>query len=79
MFGSVLPDYQVIDVHGHLSTPVQFEAFGFNLIIGTPNAFEPLHLSDELLETAPTRHLKVLDDRNIDVQLLSPRPLGMLH
>ena len=70
---------KVIDVHGHLSTPHQVEAFGFNLIIGTPNAFEPFILSDDLMETAQVRHLKVLDDRHIDVQFLSPRPLGMLH
>ena len=71
--------YKVIDMHGHLSTPSQFDAFGFNLIIGVPSAFAPLQMSDELLDTAAQRHVKVLDDRNIDVQLLSARPLSMLH
>jgi predicted TIM-barrel fold metal-dependent hydrolase len=69
----------VIDIHGHLSTPPQVEAFGFNLIIGTPNAFSPLKLPDDLLETAQAAHLWVLDERSIDLQFLSPRPFAMLH
>lgn len=71
--------HKVIDVHGHLSSPAQFDVLGFNLIIGVPNAFAPLEMSDELLDTATKQHIKVLDDRNIDVQLLSARPLSMLH
>ncbi len=70
---------KVIDVHGHLSPPPQFDAFAYNLIIGTPNAFGPISLPDEPFERAQAAHLKVLDDRSIDLQFISSRPLGMLH
>ncbi len=70
---------KVIDIHGHLSTPAQFEVFGFNLIIGTPTAFEQFRMPDEVLETAASRHVKVLDERSIDLQFLSARPFAMLH
>lgn len=68
----------VIDVHGHMSTPPQFRAFAFNLVvISDPN--ERLALTDEAMAPALERHLKLLDERNIDVQLISPRPVAMLH
>jgi predicted TIM-barrel fold metal-dependent hydrolase len=68
----------VIDVHGHISTPPQFRAFAFNLIvIRDPN--ERLAISGEAMRPAIERHLKLLDERNIDVQLISPRPVAMLH
>jgi predicted TIM-barrel fold metal-dependent hydrolase len=68
----------VIDVHGHLSTPPQFRAFAFNLVvIRDPN--EQLALSAEAMKPAVERHLKMLDERGIDVQLLSPRPVAMMH
>ena len=68
----------VIDVHGHLSTPPQFRAFAFNLVvIRDPN--EQLALSAEAMKPAIERHLKMLDERGIDVQLLSPRPVAMIH
>ena len=71
--------YKVIDIHGHLTAPVQYDAFGFNLIIGVPQAFAPFKLTDDQLNTATSGHIKVLDDRNIDVQFLSARPFSMLH
>ncbi len=68
----------VIDVHGHLSTPPQFRAFAFNLlVIRDPN--ERLALSEEAMRPAIERHLKMLDERAIDLQLLSPRPVAMMH
>ncbi|MET0659695.1 MAG: amidohydrolase family protein [Steroidobacteraceae bacterium] len=68
----------VIDVHGHLSTPPQFRAFALNLIvIRDPN--ERLALTDEAMQPAIDRHLRLLDERGIDVQLISPRPVAMLH
>jgi predicted TIM-barrel fold metal-dependent hydrolase len=68
----------VIDVHGHLSTPPQFRAFAFNLlVIRDPN--ERLALSEEAMRPAIERHLKMLDERGIDLQLLSPRPVAMMH
>ena len=70
---------KVIDTHGHLSAPPQFEAYGFNLVIGTPNAFAPYHMDDALLDTAARRHVAILDERSIDVQLISPRPFAMMQ
>lgn len=71
---------QVIDVHGHMSTPPQFRAFVANMISqNTPQSAERLEISDELLEKAQARHLKLMDERNIDVQLLGPRPIAMWH
>jgi predicted TIM-barrel fold metal-dependent hydrolase len=68
----------VIDVHGHLSTPPQFRAFAFNLVvIRDPN--EQLSLSADAMKPAIERHLRMLDERGIDVQLISPRPVAMLH
>jgi predicted TIM-barrel fold metal-dependent hydrolase len=68
----------VIDVHGHISTPPQFRAFAFNLVvIRDPN--ERLALSEDAMRPAIERHLRLLDERNIDVQLISPRPVAMLH
>lgn len=68
----------VIDVHGHMSTPPQFRAFAMNLlVISDPN--ERLSLSEEAMRPALERHLRLLDERNIDVQLISPRPVAMLH
>jgi len=31
------------------------------------------------MKQALDRHLRLLDERNIDVQLMSPRPVAMLH
>jgi predicted TIM-barrel fold metal-dependent hydrolase len=68
----------VIDVHGHLSTPPQFRAFAFNLVV-IRDPSERLALTEEAMKPAIERHLKLLDERGIDVQLLSPRPVAMLH
>jgi predicted TIM-barrel fold metal-dependent hydrolase len=43
----------------------------------TPN--RKLDMSDEQLEAAQQRHLKFMDDRGIDVQLIGPRPIAMWH
>jgi len=69
---------RVIDVHGHMSTPPHFRAFAYNMIAlrsteGSPN------ISDQLMQTALDRHLRIMDERNIDVQMISPRPVAMMH
>jgi predicted TIM-barrel fold metal-dependent hydrolase len=69
---------RVIDVHGHMSTPPHFRAYAFNLIaLRTPGA--GLDISDQLMETALGRHLRIMDERNIDVQMISPRPVAMMQ
>jgi len=72
--------HKVIDVHGHMTTPPQFRAFVANVVSqNTPQSAERLEISDELLDKAQARHLKLMDERNIDVQLLGPRPIAMWH
>ena len=68
----------VIDVHGHLSSPPQVRAYAYNLIAlrNRPAKFD---LSDESVKPAMERHLRMLDSHDIDVQLLSPRPVAMMH
>jgi predicted TIM-barrel fold metal-dependent hydrolase len=69
----------VVDVHGHVSTPVHFRAFAMNLIIGAPGARDgQLSMSDDLMETAQKPHVERLDEYNIDVQFISPRPVAMM-
>ena len=67
----------VIDVHGHMSTPPEFRAhIAGNVNLNTPSR---LRLSDERLETALRGHLEVMDERNIDLQFIGPRPVAMWH
>jgi predicted TIM-barrel fold metal-dependent hydrolase len=74
MFG----DTTVIDVHGHISSPPQVRAFAYNLI-ALRNRSDNFTLSDDAVKPAMDRHLRMLDERGIDVQLLSPRPVAMMH
>jgi predicted TIM-barrel fold metal-dependent hydrolase len=39
----------------------------------------PPHFRANAMKQALDRHLRLLDERNIDVQLISPRPVAMLH
>jgi predicted TIM-barrel fold metal-dependent hydrolase len=70
--------YPVIDVHGHLSSPPTVRAYAFNLSL-VNNVDDRLMLSDEQVKPAMDRHLRLLDARNIDIQLLSARPIAMMH
>src|SRR5262245_5191765 len=69
---------KVIDVHGHISTPPQFRAYAYNLIV-LRNPGDRLALSEAVMKPALERHLRLLDNRGIDFQLISPRPVGMMH
>lgn len=70
--------HKVVDVHGHMSTPPHFRAFVANLVAQN-TAGGKLEMSDEQLENAQGRHLKIMDERNVDVQVLGPRPIAMWH
>jgi predicted TIM-barrel fold metal-dependent hydrolase len=71
-------NHSVIDVHGHMSSPPTVRAYAFNLsLVG--NVDDKLSLTDEQVTPAMERHLKMLDARNVDVQLLSARPIAMMH
>src|SRR5438045_3319132 len=68
---------KVIDVHGHMTTPGKFRNYAMGLItIRSPQRFS---MSDDELKGAVDEHVKALDVRNIDFQLLSPRPVAMLQ
>ena len=69
---------KVVDVHGHMTTPAKFRGFAMNLLtIRSPqNRFD---MSDEELDRALGPHIEALDTRNIDFQLLSPRPVAMFQ
>lgn len=70
--------HPVVDVHGHMSTPPPFRQFLAEIVAqNTPG--RKLDMTDEQLENAQKRHLKFMDDRNIDIQLIGPRPIAMWH
>jgi predicted TIM-barrel fold metal-dependent hydrolase len=72
-------DIQVIDVHGHMSTPPQFRAYAYNLIALRTPGEGGLDLSEEAMEGPLKRHLRMLDERGIDVQMISARPVAYMH
>lgn len=69
---------KVIDVHGHMSTPPHFRAFGLQLI-SQRSGKAKLEITPEQMKGALDRHFGAMDARGIDVQLVSPRPIAMLH
>ncbi len=69
---------KVIDIHGHMSTPPHFRAYAYNLIsLRSPAG--GVEMPEEALQGALKRHLGVMDERNIDLQFISPRPVAMMH
>lgn len=70
---------KVIDVHGHHSTPAQFRAYAYNLIALRAPSGGGLQIPEKAMEEAQARHLGMMDERGIDVQFISPRPVAMMH
>lgn len=70
--------HTVIDTHGHISTPPQFRAFAYNLVV-LRNTEYNLTITDEAMKAPLERHLRLLDEQGVDLQLLSPRPVAMMH
>lgn len=80
---------KVLDVHGHVSTPPGAGAWltmllGANSVLPSPlesgtTITNPAQLagSDDEYAKAAARHVAYIDDRNIDVQLIGPRPFVM--
>lgn len=78
----------VLDVHGHVSHPMQGmgQAFMFMVSmngplpgpveVGTPGA-AGLGLDDEAFAESTGRHVEMMDDRGIDRQVIGPRPFLM--
>jgi predicted TIM-barrel fold metal-dependent hydrolase len=87
--------HKVIDVHGHLSAPPHFTAHGQGIINNSPGihtdprvagtrqqsraSANKYQIPEGPMREAQQRHIEYIDERNIDIQLLSPRPLGMLQ
>ena len=71
---------KVIDVHAHMSAPLQYRGYGATMIsIRTPDEMGKPKIPEEAMRQVLERHLAMLDERNIDVQLISPRPVAMMQ
>ena len=70
---------KVIDVHGHISTPPHFRAAAYNLIALRTPGEGGIEMPENAVKAALDRHLRMLDERNVDVQLISPRPVAMMQ
>ncbi len=79
----------IIDVHGHLSAPVELYAYKAGLLShrGAHGRGKP-QMSDERLREAlyapqpsfgNVSHMDHLDEAGIDIQLISPRPYQAMH
>ncbi|VCU71876.1 Amidohydrolase [Pigmentiphaga humi] len=69
----------VIDMHGHMSTPPHFRALAYNLTaLRTPSGTR-VKMPEAAQQAALERHLRLLDERQVDMQLISPRPVAMMH
>jgi len=79
----------IIDVHGHITSPPQLNAFRAALLEARQSAQLPrLEVTDEQVREAYQRplphfenlsHMEHLRRGEIDVQLVSPRPISMMH
>ena len=78
---------KVFDVHGHVSAPGHAGgALAIMLAANTPNKADPrtkeglaaLNMTEEGFLNNVKRHVGLLDDHSIDVQIIGPRPFLML-
>jgi predicted TIM-barrel fold metal-dependent hydrolase len=70
----------VIDIHGHMSTPPEFTVHSANLVNQRKlTAGSKFSISDERLDMAQQQHLEFMNVRDIEYQLISPRPVHMWH
>jgi predicted TIM-barrel fold metal-dependent hydrolase len=76
----------VLDVHGHVSVPFSANSFlvlmmGSNTPMASPIGQDragPAGVSKDDFHAAALGHVKYMDERNIDVQIIGPRPFLML-
>ena len=66
---------KVLDVHGHISTPPEFFAHAA-LLLAANSPVRELSIPDERMAGPQENHLKVLDERSVDVQVIGPRPFA---
>lgn len=79
-------DDKVLDVHAHVSPPMQGTGM-VNMIMRSANTAIPdpltprvaagFGLHDDAWDKSVGRHIAVMDERNIDIQVLGPRPFLM--
>jgi predicted TIM-barrel fold metal-dependent hydrolase len=83
----MLNDTKILDVHSHVSHPMQGMGRMFmfmqaaNMDFGSPfgtPAAEQSGLGEEAFAAAVDEHIAYIDERNIDAQVLGPRPFLMM-
>jgi predicted TIM-barrel fold metal-dependent hydrolase len=82
----VYQNVRVLDVHGHVSVPFAANSFlvlmmGANTPMPSPVGQDragPAGVTAEDFRAAALGHVKYMDERNIDVQIIGPRPFLML-
>jgi predicted TIM-barrel fold metal-dependent hydrolase len=82
----VYHNVSVLDVHGHVSVPFSANSFlmlmmGANTPMASPIGQDlagPAAVSREDFRAAALGHVSYMDERNIDVQVIGPRPFLML-
>lgn len=73
-------DKKVIDVHAHMSAPLHFRGYAMSMIaIRTPSEQKAPVIPQDAMDKVLDRHLRMLDERDIDIQLISPRPVAMMQ
>lgn len=83
----MLNETKILDVHSHVSHPMdgmgrmfmlmQAANMDFGSPFGTPAA-EQAGLGEEAIAAAVGQHIAYIDERNIDAQVLGPRPFLMM-
>lgn len=76
-------DVKVLDIHAHVSAPGHgLSMMGYMQCLNTPIPGDPrtdelpdFGITEEAWARTHGRHLKVMEERNIDAQLLGPRPI----
>lgn len=81
-------DKAVFDVHGHVSVPPAANTYALSLLATNSPLKSPLvapgqhaygaRPSTEEYQKAAARHVAYMDERNIDVQVIGPRPFMVL-
>lgn len=70
----------IIDIHGHVTAPIEVYAWKAQIIAGRGNPMSPEpKLSDERIEDTLAEHIELLRGVGTDVQLISPRPYHAMH
>ncbi len=79
----------VLDVHGHVSAPVETARYVVFLMASNSPSRSPIsgpqrqgrgamNFTDEMFHAAAKEHAEYMDARSIDVQLIGPRPFTMM-